>query len=300
MSDHRPDGPPAEKETLDDPRKSDAELRILSEIAGRASKLVMEIYATDFAVELKGPNDPVTRADREANTLICEALADAFPEASVVAEENSHEDASELGLLLSRDRVFFVDPIDGTREFADRNGEFAVMIGLAVRGVAEVGVVTVPALGHTLFGRVGLGCFRDRGDGRVERLNVSDLTDPSRARAVVSRSHRSARLQPILERLGVTREVLCGSVGLKVARVVTGDADIYIHPTRGAKKWDACAPAAILHAAGGKFTDLDGNDIDYRELDLSLERGIAVTNDALHDAVIGASRGVMGPPARAS
>ena len=280
-----------------DPRDRDHELRTLIEIAMRASQLVMEVYATDFTVEMKGPSDPVTRADREANTLICEALAEAFPDAAVVAEESAPEDPAELARLLSHERVFFVDPIDGTREFADKNGEFAVMIGLAVGGVAEVGVVTVPVLGHVLFGRVGRGAYRDTGGGSpLEQLRVTDLSDPTRARAVVSRSHRSARLVPILERLGVTNEITCGSVGLKVARVVTGDADLYVHPTRGAKKWDACAPAAILHAAGGRFTDLDGNDIDYRATELSLERGIAVTNDALHDAVIAASRGVMGPP----
>ncbi len=283
-----------------DPREHDRELRILSDIAKRASRLVMEIYATDFTVEMKGPADPVTRADREANTLICEALAEAFPEAAVVAEESSPEDATELARLLSHDRVFFVDPVDGTREFADKNGEFAVMIGLAVGGVAEVGVVAVPVLGHVLFGRVGRGAYRDLGSGGpVEQLRVTDVSDPTRARAVVSRSHRSARLVPILERLGVTNEITCGSVGLKVARVVTGEADLYVHPTRGAKKWDACAPSAILHAAGGRFTDLDGDDIDYRETELSLERGIAVTNDALHDAVIAASRGVMSTPEKA-
>lgn len=276
-----------------DPRLHDRELRVLSDIAARASLLVMEVYATDFAVEMKGPADPVTRADREANDLITRALTEAFPEAAIVAEESAPEDPGELARLVAHERVFFVDPVDGTREFADKNGEFAVMIGLAERGVATVGVVAIPVLGHTLFGRVGLGAFRDRGDGAVEPLHVTSLSDPSKARAVVSRSHRSQKLVPILEKLGITNQASVGSVGLKVARVVTGDADLYVHPTRGAKKWDACAPAAILHAAGGRFTDLEGASIDYREASLPLDRGIAVTNGALHDAVIAASRGIM-------
>lgn len=283
-----------------DPRANDRELRILCDIAREASALVMKIYATDFAVEMKGPADPVTQADREANELICAALAKAFPEAAIVAEESAPGDEAELARLVAHERVFFVDPVDGTREFADKNGEFAVMIGLAERGVATVGVVAIPVTGQTLFGRVGLGAFRDsdafraeHGEGTVERLRVTDLADPKRARAVVSRSHKSQKLVPILERLGVTNEITVGSVGLKVARVVTGEADLYVHPTRGAKKWDACGPAAILHAAGGRFTDLDGNPIDYAEAALPLDLGIAVTNGALHDQVIAASRGIM-------
>jgi 3'(2'), 5'-bisphosphate nucleotidase len=276
-----------------DPREGDRELTVLTDIAARASRLVMDIYATDFAVEMKGPADPVTRADREANDLICAALADAFPEAAIVAEESAPESVEELGRKVAHERVFFVDPVDGTREFADKNGEFAVMIGLAERGVATVGVVAIPVLGHTLFGRVGKGAFRDRGDGRAEPLHVTTLADTAQARAVVSRSHRSKRLIPIFERLGIRNQISVGSVGLKVARVVTGDADVYVHPTRGAKLWDACAPAAILHAAGGRFTDLEGDPIDYAAPRLGLERGIAVTNGVLHDAVIAASRGVM-------
>jgi 3'(2'), 5'-bisphosphate nucleotidase len=274
----------------------DRETRILLDIAREASRRVMEIYATEFTVELKGPEDPVTRADREANEIICSALAREFPDASVVAEETA-PDAHELARLLERERVFFVDPVDGTREFADKNGEFAVMIGLAVKGRAALGVVTVPAAGYVMFGRVGAGAFLSRtldvsDTTPLEPLRVTALADSKSARAVVSRSHRSAKLVPILERLGVTSEVPIGSVGLKVARVVQAIADLYVHPSKGAKKWDACGPSAILEAAGGRFTDCTGAPIDFAAPELELSNGIVATNGALHDAVIAAARGI--------
>lgn len=275
----------------------DRDTRVLLDIAREASARVMEIYATEFTVELKGPEDPVTRADREANDIICSALAREFPDASVVAEESAPETKEALARLVANERVFFVDPVDGTREFADKNGEFAVMIGLAVKGQASLGVVTVPASGYVMFGRVGAGAFLSRSldvtsSTPLETLAVTPLADSRQARAVVSRSHRSAKLVPILERLGVTSEVPIGSVGLKVARVVQAVADLYVHPSKGAKKWDACGPAAILEAAGGRFTDLTGARIDFAEPELELSRGIAATNGALHDAVIAAALGI--------
>jgi len=273
----------------------DDEMREILRIAELASARVMEIYATDFTVELKGPEDPVTRADREANEIIVSALTRAFPDVGMVAEESPPED-DELVRTLAKDRVFFVDPVDGTREFASKNGEFAVMIGLAQAGVAHLGVVTVPAVGEVYFARRGEGAylatsFATLADARP--LKVTTQNDPHAACAVVSRSHRSPSITPVLQRLGVAREVTVGSVGLKVARVVTGQADIYVHPTRGAKKWDACAPSAILEAAGGRFTDIDGHAIDYRSTVLDLTRGIIATNGLLHERVVEASRGAM-------
>jgi 3'(2'), 5'-bisphosphate nucleotidase len=273
----------------------DDEMRKILRLAELAAARVMEIYATDFAVELKGPEDPVTRADREANEIIVSGLARAFPEAGIVAEESAPED-EELVRAIAKERVFFVDPVDGTREFASKNGEFAVMIGLSVGGVAHLGVVAVPAVGEVYFARRGEGAFVASSFASLDaarRLHVTDQRDPRAACAVVSRSHRSPSITPVLERLGVAREVTVGSVGLKVARVVTGQADIYVHPTRGAKKWDACAPSAILEAAGGKFTDIDGRAIDYRAPELDLTRGIIATNGLLHERVVEASRGAM-------
>jgi 3'(2'), 5'-bisphosphate nucleotidase len=272
----------------------DRELGEVLRIARRAAALVRAVYATPFTVELKGPDDPVTRADREANDLICAALASAFPGDAILAEESVPADPAEVARLAARERVWFVDPLDGTREFADRNGEFAVMIGLAVRGRAALGVVVMPVSGEAIAGRVGgpEGAFVEDEAGARRPLAVSAASDPREATIVVSRSHRPALLDALIPALGITRVVPCGSVGVKVARIVFGQADLYVHGGGGAKRWDTCAPEAVLVAAGGRFSDLAGAPIDYASADLRLQTGIVATNGALHEAILAAVRGV--------
>ena len=262
------------------------ELDVALAVARRASALILEIYATPFTVELKGPDDPVTRADREANTLICEALAAAFPGDAIVAEESAPETPAETSALVRRERVWFVDPIDGTREFADRNGEFAVMIGLAIQGRAALGVVLMPTLGQALAGVVGGEAFCEDASGARRPLRVTTVQDPREATMMVSRSHRPRIVEPVIERLGIRKTVSCGSVGVKVARIALGEADLYVHGGRGAKRWDSCAPEAILLAAGGRFTDIEGELIDYAAADLMLDNGLVASNGALHDTVL--------------
>ncbi|WP_437653780.1 3'(2'),5'-bisphosphate nucleotidase CysQ family protein [Sorangium sp. So ce1182] len=279
--------------------QNDRELDEIVRIARAAAAIVMDVYATPFTVEMKGPGDPVTRADREANALICSALEAAFPGEAILAEE-SVPAADELAARFRQERVFFVDPLDGTREFADRNGEFAVMIGLSVRGRAALGVVVMPTTGEALAGRVDEGggdggfAFLEAKDGSRRPLRVSSVAAPADAALIVSRSHRPKELEPLIARLGITRVVPCGSVGVKIARIATGEVDLYIHGGGGAKLWDSCAPEAVLLGAGGRFTDLAGAPIDYAGPGLKLARGIIASNGALQDAVVAAARSELG------
>ncbi|WP_437781634.1 3'(2'),5'-bisphosphate nucleotidase CysQ family protein [Sorangium sp. So ce1097] len=279
--------------------QNDRELDEIVRIARAAAAIVMDVYATPFTVEMKGPGDPVTRADRDANALICGALEAAFPGEAILAEE-SVPAADELAARFRQERVFFVDPLDGTREFADRNGEFAVMIGLAVRGRAALGVVVMPTTGEALAGRVGEGdgdggfAFLEARDGSRRPLRASSVSAPADAALIVSRSHRPKELEPLIARLGITRVVPCGSVGVKIARIATAEVDLYIHGGGGAKLWDSCAPEAVLRGAGGRFTDLSGAPIDYTGPGLKLGRGIIASNGALQDAVVAAARSELG------
>jgi len=110
----------------------------------------------------------------------------------------------------------------------------------------------------------------------------------------VSRSHRPKDLEAVLKQLGGPRELPCGSVGVKIARVAMGRADLYVHPGGGAKKWDACAPEAVIRAAGGELTDVFGARIDYAELELGALRGLCASNGRLHDAATRAARDALG------
>lgn len=272
------------------PERTAAILTSLKRIAREAAVVVMDVYRTDFAVEMKGKDDPVTRADKEANALICARLSAAFPDAGVLAEESVPKTDEERVAIASKQHVFFVDPVDGTREFADKNGEFCVMIGLAVDGHAHAGVVAVPVENKLFFGSVHGTCVEAL-DGSSEPAEltvlVPEATEGAVVRAVVSRSHPSARTRAILEHAGVTETLPCGSVGLKAARIVEGRAHVYVHPSRGASLWDACAPEALVRGAGGAMTRLDGAPIDYRG-ELPIRDGLIATSSALLPRVVAA------------
>jgi 3'(2'), 5'-bisphosphate nucleotidase len=246
--------------------------------AGReAAEIVMRVYAEPFDVDYKGPNDPVTRADKEANALICARLASAFPEVPIVAEES--DPRSFEGYTRSR-YAFFVDPLDGTREFVAKNGEFAVMIGLAEEGAAVMGVIVCPAYDRTFYGA--------RGVPAVEKgpIQVSKVSDPAEARVLVSRSHRPPNLDEVVARIGARQVIPTGSSGLKAVKVACGEADLYLQPGHAGKLWDTCAPEAIVRAAGGIMTDARGRPFDYRRAELPNKDGLVATNPVLHAKVI--------------
>lgn len=267
------------------------DLATLIGIAREAATIVARVYATDFAVEYKRPGDPVTEADRQANELIVDRLGTAFPRVLVVAEESAESFSGWAGA----DRVFFVDPLDGTREFVAKNGEFAVMIGLAEEGAATMGVVLTPADGTVWAGAVGLGAWEIDGSGTKTSIHVSDTSELGQARVVVSRSHRADMLSALLTALKPREVVPCGSAGVKAARVASGRADLYLQPGKAGKRWDACGPEALVRAAGGRFTNAWGEPIEYATGALENDRGFVVSNGVLHDDVFAAlaARGLL-------
>lgn len=257
---------------------------LMLDAAREAAEVVMRIYGeADVGVELKGPNDPVTRADKEANALLLDRLSRALPGIPIVAEESAPETFDGYGRA---PQALFVDPVDGTREFIAKNGEFAVMIGYAEAGAAVVGVVVCPALGAAGLSYAGVldeGAFvLDHATGERRALHVSRLASLEDARCAVSRSHRDARMDACLGALGVRELVPTGSAGVKGVRVASAELDLYAHPSRGPLKlWDACAPDAVVRAAGGVLTDATGLPFDYRG-PLAQGRGILAGSPALH------------------
>jgi 3'(2'), 5'-bisphosphate nucleotidase len=259
-----------------------AELASLLRIAAEASRVVMEVYARPFEVEFKAPQDPVTEADRLANELICERLAREFPGVPIVAEES---DPTSFGDYRRADRVFFVDPVDGTREFVDKNGEFAVMIGLLEGGRAVASVIDAPARGQVFAGWVGQGAFRIQ-NGEQHPIRVSEVTDLAQGRIVGSRSQRGPELTRALAKLTPRDVLMLGSAGLKGTLVASGEVEAYLAPGYAGKRWDACATEALVCAAGGKFSDTRGEAIDYRAASLTNDRGLVASNGHVHDALL--------------
>ncbi|MDB4987590.1 MAG: 3(2),5-bisphosphate nucleotidase [Myxococcaceae bacterium] len=240
----------------------------------------MDIYAHDFAVAYKGKNDPVTEADKLANAYIVEELTKRFPSDGIVAEESV-----DRGDSLTKARCWFVDPLDGTKEFIAKNGEFSVMIGLSIDGRSALGVVFQPSLDKLYRGVVGSGAFLEQ-HGETKPLHVSEEADPAKLKLVVSRSHRPASIEQIMQRLGASEEMPSGSVGVKVGLIAERLADLYVHISDKSSLWDACAPEAILQAAGGRFTHVDGTRISYASADMKNQKGILACNGATYDRVL--------------
>ena len=248
----------------------DSELTHAVSIAREAGRILLDIYATDFSVDFKGQgqSDPVTEADRRANAYIVARLHAEFPSDGIVAEES--EDNSQA---LKRRRIWYVDPLDGTKEFVAKNGEFSVMIGLAIEGSAQLGVVYQPSADKLYRGVIGQGAFLEHAQ-QTTPLQVADVATTADLRLIVSRSHRPKSTEALSQALGITRETISGSVGLKIGQIAEQNADLYVHVSDKSSAWDTCAPEAILRAAGGRFTDLAGDAFVYGVPDLRTARGI--------------------------
>lgn len=265
----------------------------LLDIAEQAAKIVLEVYETAFDVEMKGPNDPVTTADRRANALICAALHDAFPGCPIVAEES---DPACYGDYRNAERIFFVDPVDGTREFVKRTGEFVVMLGCVEDNVASAGVILAPTTQTRWVGQVGKGAARALAGAEFRAIVPSSLTELSQGRVLVSRAQGDAEADQIRAALGAPNLVAMGSAGLKGAAVADGTADAYVARRYAGKRWDACAPDAIVSAAGGIFSDSKGTPIDYRTADLRNHRGLVAANRRTHSELISRLNSVLPEP----
>lgn len=256
------------------------ELSVAQELARQAGYVLLKHYDRPARVSRKAGGEPVTEADVASNDVIVHGLQGVFPEDAVLSEEQADDKRR-----LQAPRAWMVDPLDGTREYIDRLPEFAVMIGLVEAGVPVLGVVYQPLGNELYFAVEGSGAWLEVGSKR-RRLQVSQISDPAQMRLVVSRSHRESLVDRIKERLGIRRERISGSVGVKVALIARGECDLYLHPSPYTRLWDACAPQVVLQEAGGKMTDMDGAPIRYDLPEIHLRRGIAASNGVIHDVIL--------------
>ncbi len=257
------------------------ELAVAMRAAREASARIVELEGPDVQVRFKGRDDPVTAADEASTQVILAHLRREFPGDCVLIEERG-DDPARIGA----ERVWIVDPLDGTREFIDRIPEYCVMIGLVSGGEPVLGVVHIPLSGRAFWGVLGVGARMEDPDGRQTPLGLTQPGSIEDMRLTVSRSHRAERITRAMQLLGIGAEVPSGSVGVKVSRIVTGQADIYLHLGPGIKLWDACAPDAIMRAAGGVMTDPAGRPIDYTARSVHCPIGLLATAGAHHRAVV--------------
>jgi len=262
------------------------ELKTAITTARLAGKTILRHYADGFETEEKlgadNFSEPVTVADREASRIIVDALSSAFPDDGILSEE----EIDALDHRLSKQRVWIIDPIDGTAGYVKHDGDFGVQIGLAEKGKPVAGVVYLPFHDVLYYAVKGGGAFAVRNGGDPVRLQTSGLNNFPDMGLAVSRNHLSNRMHRIIEHFGFTKIVNRGSVGLKVGLIADRSCDIYIHPSPRTKLWDTCAPQIILEEAGGRFTDLFGLEMSYDRADLQNRNGILATNGISHAAVV--------------
>jgi 3'(2'), 5'-bisphosphate nucleotidase len=231
-------------------------LEAIGELAKSAGQVIMDIYATDFSVRGKSDASPVTEADERAEAVILDGLRALAPEVPVVAEE----EVAAGRVPRVEDRFWLVDPLDGTKEFIGRNGEFTVNIALIERGLPVLGVVFAPALGRLFSGEAGRGAWVEDQAGcrpiRCRPVPEAGLT------VVASRSHGDAEaLARFLAGRQVADQRNAGS-SLKLCLVAAGEADVYPRLGR-TMEWDIAAGHAVLAAAGGRVETLAGEPLTY-------------------------------------
>lgn len=235
-------------------------------IAGEAGDRILEVYRRPFEVQTKADSSPLTEADLAAHRHITARLKSLTPNVPVLSEEAA--DAFPYESRRDWGRFWLVDPLDGTKEFVKRNGEFTVNIALVDGGSVVLGVVHAPVLGLTYAAAAGAGAWRSSRGGEPEAIRVRALTSTADGpmHVVASRSHAGPETQRFLDALGRDRrlEVVSKGSALKICLVADGDAQLYprLGPTM---EWDTAAAQCVAEQAGGHLVDLSGAPLRYNK-----------------------------------
>lgn len=236
----------------------------------------------DLNINEDKKDGPVTAADLATNHYILENLQKELgTEDFDYLSEETYQGTTPLG----KSWVWIIDPLDGTRDFIDKTGEYAIHIALTDGKRPILSVVVLPELEKLYFAVKGEGTFLETPDGTVTPVKVSDRNRPEELSLVVSRTHRDQRFQDLIDRLPIKGKNYVGSVGCKIAHILEQESDIYISLSgkSAPKDWDFAAPELILTEAGGKFTLFNGEDVLYNQGDVKKWGGYLASNGHCHD-----------------
>lgn len=247
-------------------------LNTLKELAVKAGEAIMSVYNTDFEVDYKEDESPLTMADRKANAIIVEQLRTQYPEYAILSEEEK-DDRKRM----SNDNCFIVDPLDGTKEFVKRNGEFTVNIALSHKGTPVAGVIYVPVTKDLYYASKEEGAFKQDGTtGEVCKLQVSDkVTDLI---WVGSKSHSSEKEAALIQthQSSIGETISAGS-SLKGCMVAEGKADVY-YRFGYTCEWDTAAMQCIAEQAGAIVKQMDLTPLTYNRENTLNEKGFFIVN----------------------
>jgi 3'(2'), 5'-bisphosphate nucleotidase len=253
------------------------ELLEVTKLVKAAGVLALKYHGTELEVTYKAGEEPVTVADKECSALLVEGLEELYPDDTVVSEE-----APDNPERLTAHRVWYVDPIDGTKNFVNGDNTYCVMVGLAVDHKPVLGVVYQPNTGRLVYASEGEGAYQSHGE-ELTKLRSSDHLLP---RARLLTSSVAANTEMVMEALGVLETFSGGSIGMKLTALACGASDLYVNPESHCSNWDTCAPEIILSEAGGKVTDFHGNALRYDTAARSGANGLVASNGNLHEEVV--------------
>jgi 3'(2'), 5'-bisphosphate nucleotidase len=264
----------------------DRELQAALDAAREASAALLDAYARFTAIP-DAPASISTDADRLSQEIILQHLHRLFPTDALCAEEATPTLAT---MPHTGPRLWVIDPIDGTRGFARKVGEFSVMVAFVEDGEVVVGVVQEPALGRLTWAVRGRGCWRHDAGADPQRCRVSPTDDL--ARATLAQSHSDpAKPSRRVQLLKPARLVETYSAGIKLARVARGEADLYLNTYPLVHDWDLCAGDILVTEGGGRVTRLDGTPLRYGLPGAKQEGGTLASNGPLHEAALGRMKG---------
>lgn len=251
-------------------------------LALRAGEATLEIYEKNYEVTYKKEdrNSPLTDADKKSNQIIVEGLEELTPEIPVISEESNQN--MDYEKRSGFDRFWLVDPLDGTKEFIKKNGEFTINIGLVVEGYPSAGIIVAPVLSEIYRTDGDRAYFKK--NSHCEEIHVSDQKSLNKATIVCSRSHSGEKIQKLFNTVDFGDSQPKGS-SLKFCQVARGKADVYcrFNPTW---EWDTAAGDAIARAAGATVSEPDGSVIKYNKKSFKNEDGLLITNGHLHQEML--------------
>jgi 3'(2'), 5'-bisphosphate nucleotidase len=254
--------------------------------AMHASKLAANVILKAYGLREADPTaqaNITTQTDLASQETILGYLMAEFPSDAFAAEEDTN---AIKGAKLSGERLWVVDPIDGTRGFARKNAEFSVMIGFCIGGKVVAGVVCEPALDRYTYARLGFGCWTRTGDGPDTRCYAQ--ATPQLSEAIFARSHTKNPSEPgeFAGKLGVKRFLESYSAGVKLAQLARGEADIYLNDYPTYRDWDLCAGVILVTEAGGIATDGKGNPLEFGRPGNLQDRGLVSSCAGIHQEIL--------------
>lgn len=250
------------------------ELEFALHLAYEAGEIARTIRAEGYEIWNKGGdvNNPVTEADKAASDHILLQLSSAFPHDVVISEE-----AKVPQTALNGKRIWFVDPIDGTKEFIKGINEWSVMIGLSIDGRSSLGVVYQPDKAITYYAVDEGGAYLSS-DDHLQTMHVRTLKEMSHAILIQSRSHWSAKAKQVANQFGISQFLQHGSIGLKLGLISQGEADLYLNFSGHCHLWDLCAPAVILSEAGGALISVEGEPFNFHTNETLIKQSFVAGN----------------------